>query len=142
MATVFRGRHQLSWEELPFRSGARPADWSPNFIFYKHLRTNFGADDNGGTRFALCRFVLRISINNTPLGTELKLEGKLDQDMVPHVRRAAESIPPGPRRGLDLSDLMFVDRSGERLLRELLDRGFELIACSNYVAELLHARNA
>jgi hypothetical protein len=44
---------------------------------------------------------------------------------------------PSNRINLDLSALIFVDAAGERLLRELIARGIEVVACSSYVAELL-----
>ena len=39
---------------------------------------------------------------------------------------------------LDLSCVQFVDAAGVKLLRDLLDQGVALGACSGLVAELLH----
>ena len=47
---------------------------------------------------------------------------------------------PSIRINLDLSALIFVDAAGERLLRDLIARGIEVVACSGYVAELLRSR--
>jgi hypothetical protein len=70
----------------------------------------------------------------------LKLEGKLSGAWVDEVRNAcAGGTVPSGRTLLDLSALTFVDAAGERLLRDLTGRGIEVVACSNYVAELLRS---
>lgn len=70
----------------------------------------------------------------------IKLEGKLLGPWVDEVRQAcaAGTIPAG-RTSLDLSALTFVDAAGEGLLRDLIGQGIEVVACSNYVAELLRS---
>jgi hypothetical protein len=70
----------------------------------------------------------------------IRLEGKLVEPWVEEVRRACPASR-GPR-GLDLSAITFVDAAGERLLRELLGEGIDVVACSGYVAELLRSRAA
>ena len=70
----------------------------------------------------------------------LKLEGKLLEPWVDEVRKAcASGTDPSGRTSLDLSALTFVDAAGEELLRELIDQGIEIVACSSYVAELLRS---
>jgi hypothetical protein len=57
---------------------------------------------------------------------------------VDEVRKAcASSTDPAGRASLDLSALTFVDAAGEKLLRELIGQGIEVVASSSYVAELL-----
>jgi hypothetical protein len=68
----------------------------------------------------------------------IKLEGKLVGPWVDEVRKAcAAGADPSSRTQLDLSALIFVDAAGERLLRDLIVRGIDVVACSSYVAELL-----
>jgi hypothetical protein len=70
----------------------------------------------------------------------IKLEGKLLRPWVDEVRKAcASGKDPAGRSSLDLSALTFVDAAGEELLRELIDQGIEIVACSSYVAELLRS---
>ena len=68
----------------------------------------------------------------------IKLEGKLLGPWVDEVTKAcADGTDPSSPINLDLSALIFVDAAGERLLRELIARGIQVVACSSYVAELL-----
>jgi hypothetical protein len=70
----------------------------------------------------------------------IKLEGKLLRPWVDEVRQAcAFGTDASGWISLDLSTLTFVDAAGEELLRELIGQGIEVIACSNYVAELLRS---
>ena len=70
----------------------------------------------------------------------IKLEGKLLGPWVDEVRKACiAGTDPSTRISLDLSALAFVDAAGERLLRDLIGRGSEVVACSGYVAELLRS---
>jgi hypothetical protein len=70
----------------------------------------------------------------------IKLEGKLLGPWVDEVSKAcAAGADPSCRINLDLSALIFVDAAGERLLRELIARGIQVVACSSYVAELLRS---
>jgi hypothetical protein len=71
----------------------------------------------------------------------IKIEGKLLGPWVDEVRTACTvSTDWSCPISLDLSTLTFVDAAGERLLRDLIDRGVEVVACSGYVAELLRSR--
>jgi ABC-type transporter Mla MlaB component len=69
----------------------------------------------------------------------LSLEGKLLGPWVTELARSCNELPCSPNRlRLDLSAVTFVDGPGLALLRDLLDRGATLAACSGLVAELLH----
>jgi hypothetical protein len=73
----------------------------------------------------------------------IKLEGKLLGPWVDEVRKACTvGAGPSSRINLDISALTFVDAAGEELLRDLIGRGVEVVACSGFVAELLRSRNA
>ena len=79
-------------------------------------------------------------IADTDSTQTMKLEGKLMGPWVDEVRKASASgTIPCTRIILDLSALAFVDAAGERLLRDLIGRGIEVVACSSYVAELLRS---
>jgi hypothetical protein len=70
----------------------------------------------------------------------LKLEGKLLRPWVDEVRKACVGASdPAGRPSLDLSALSFVDAAGAGLLWELIGLGIEIVACSNFIAELLRA---
>jgi hypothetical protein len=82
--------------------------------------------------------MLRLSqIAGMPRTQTFKLEGKLLGPWVDEVSKACAASTDHSRITLDLSALMFVDAAGERLLRDLLAQGIEVVACSSYVAELL-----
>ena len=79
-----------------------------------------------------------LRINRIENGRELTLElqGKLLAPWVEEVRAACE---PGNRPlRLNLEHVSFVDEAGAQLLTTLLRQGAALVACSNFVAELLH----
>jgi hypothetical protein len=85
--------------------------------------------------------MIRLTRIAGPRATQtIKLEGKLLEPWVDEVRKSCASgaLPTG-RTSLDLSTLTFVDAAGVGLLRELIDRGIEVVVCSSYVAELLRA---
>ena len=69
----------------------------------------------------------------------LKLEGKLKGPWVIEVRDAFahQEGRSTTRTYLDLSELTFADQAGAELLRDLVRKGVEIVACSSYVAELL-----
>lgn len=85
--------------------------------------------------------MLRITrVLNDDGGLTLRLEGKLLSTWVDELRRAcagrgATSATP---LALDLAHLTFADAEGARLLADLLSAGATLVACSSFVAELLH----
>jgi hypothetical protein len=69
----------------------------------------------------------------------LKLEGKLLAPWIGELESACgTSQLAADRVRLDLCDLTFVDEAGARFLERLIRDGARVIACSGYVAELLH----
>jgi len=68
-----------------------------------------------------------------------KLEGRLVGPWVAELRRLAETTL-AESRGLvlDVSDVSFVDREGEDLLRDLITRNVRLEHPSGFVRELLN----
>jgi anti-anti-sigma regulatory factor len=84
--------------------------------------------------------MLRINrVSHPDQPTTLKLEGKLLGPWVDVLRDACSSPAfPSDRVRLDLSAVQFVDAAGARLLEELIGEGVQIIACSGYIAELLH----
>lgn len=84
--------------------------------------------------------MLRITRVLDDRGLTLRLEGKLLSAWVDELRQAgaghgATSTQP---LTLDLAQLSFADAEGARLLADLLEGGATLVACSSFVAELLH----
>jgi hypothetical protein len=80
--------------------------------------------------------MLRVTeVNGAESARTLKLEGKLLEPWVGELLRACA---PAGRLSLDLSAVTFVDGAGVELLQTLLRRGVRVIACSGFVAELLH----
>jgi anti-anti-sigma regulatory factor len=67
--------------------------------------------------------------------TVLRLEGSLLAPWIPELVRVLETVPPDALV-IDLASLAYVDKQGERLLRDLTARA-ELRACSPLLAELL-----
>jgi hypothetical protein len=86
--------------------------------------------------------MLRLTrIASTHRTQTVKLEGKLLGPWVDEVSKACTAgTDPSIRINLDLSAFSVVDAAGERLLRDLIGRGIEVVACSGYVAELLRSR--
>jgi hypothetical protein len=82
--------------------------------------------------------MLKITRNHDgETGLLLRLEGKL---VGPWVQELAGVCPQAGRPchvRLDLSAVTFVDESGERMLRTLIDRGVTIAAVSGFVAALL-----
>jgi len=71
-------------------------------------------------------------------GVLLKLEGRLVGPWVPILRQVAENELSRDRGvAFDVSELSFVDRTGEELLRELIGRRVRLERPSGFVRELL-----
>ena len=71
--------------------------------------------------------------------TSWKLEGRLVGPWVGELRRLAETALADSRGlVLDVSDVSFVDRQGEDLLRELIARRVRLERPSGFLRELLN----
>jgi ABC-type transporter Mla MlaB component len=69
----------------------------------------------------------------------LKLEGKPLGLWVEELRIACQSQASSSNHiRLDLSAVTFVDAAGAKLLGDLIHQGAQIIACSGYLAELLH----
>ena len=69
----------------------------------------------------------------------LKLEGKLLGPWIGELESACgRSLLPPHRVRLDLCGLTFVDAAGARFLASLIRDGASVIACSGFVAEMLH----
>jgi ABC-type transporter Mla MlaB component len=82
--------------------------------------------------------MLRITTIHDSHGPALKLEGKLlapwtEEVCTACVDLAAQTTQPR----LDLKDLSFVDAAGIKLLKRLQGEGFDLAACSPFVAAVL-----
>lgn len=70
--------------------------------------------------------------------TTLRLEGEMVGARVEEVRQVIEkSLLAGLRLTLDLSELLFVDRDGVALFRELAGQQVEFINCSPFLSEQL-----
>ena len=83
--------------------------------------------------------VLRITEISNCDTTTLKLEGKLLEPWVAEMRSAFENAAARCQRvRLDLQHLSFADVDGIQLVRELRQRGADLAACSDFIAELLN----
>ncbi len=69
----------------------------------------------------------------------LKIEGKLVGPWIGELESACCTWDFVPERVLlDLARLTFVDAEGARLLKALIRDGARVIACSGFVAEMLH----
>ena len=69
----------------------------------------------------------------------IKLEGKLVGPWIDELKLACgESLSSPERVCLDLCDLTFIDAAGARFLAGLIRDGARVIACSGFVAEMLH----
>ena len=84
--------------------------------------------------------MLRISRTENGTSVTFRLEGKLREPWVAEFNKLL-SEPPDDNRTLrlDLAGVSFVDMAGTELLRVLVGRGAAIIACSQFVAELLNA---
>ncbi len=83
--------------------------------------------------------MLRILPIDDSQGRGLKLEGKLLGPWTDELRSACDQLTSQtPRRRLDLRELSYVDAAGIELLKKLRSEGFELAACSPFVATVLH----
>jgi ABC-type transporter Mla MlaB component len=69
----------------------------------------------------------------------LKLEGKLFEPWIGELESACGEARSTPDRVcLDLCDLTYIDAAGARFLTSLIRDGARVIACSRFVAEMLH----
>jgi anti-anti-sigma regulatory factor len=85
--------------------------------------------------------MLRIATLETPGdGATLSLEGRVIGPWVDELRQSCERIlATGASLTLDLSEVAFVERSGVRLLQNLVDGGVTIVNCPAFVCEQLKA---
>ncbi len=86
--------------------------------------------------------MLRITTNHLDQATRIfKLEGKLLGPWIGELESACSKSQVSPDRvRLDLHGLTFVDTEGARFLASLIRDGARVIACSGFVAEILHLK--
>ena len=76
--------------------------------------------------------MLRIAINDTASEQRWILQGQLAGPWVPELRSSWDKTQSG-RQGrkcvVDLSDVTFIDKSGEKMLRAMMKEGAQFIAC-------------
>jgi len=69
----------------------------------------------------------------------VKVEGEIRESCAGALREACATPGRRSRRArLDLSAVHYVDAEGVQLLRDLMDEGVEIAACSGFVSELLY----
>src|SRR5262249_521741 len=78
--------------------------------------------------------VIRITIDNSK-GSRLVVEGHLSGSAVDELRKSCATCAAGTV--LDLSGLIFADRSGAIFLNELIAAAFVIERCSGFIEELL-----
>ena len=84
--------------------------------------------------------MLRISIQNGPLTTRFKLEGKLAHEWVGEAKKTwAELTASDGKRKIvvDLFDVAFVDDAGGRLLAEMHHAGARLVGSGPLISALI-----
>lgn len=83
--------------------------------------------------------MLRITQIHDSHGPRLKLEGKLLGPWTDELRAACAGLTQQVRQPrIDLTEVSFVDAAGIKLLEDLRGEGFDLTACSHFVATVLH----
>jgi ABC-type transporter Mla MlaB component len=104
---------------------------------YSARTARFPADR--GANYARVNTMLRITKVAGPSSEQtLKLEGRLVGPWVDELLDTCSALLTGSSRiRLELSGVAFVDAAGAQLLRDLILRGVEMDACSNYIAELI-----
>lgn len=72
--------------------------------------------------------MLRITFQEDPVGTTVKLEGKLSGPWVEELERSWIEHPLQPSRQItvDLSDVTYIDPEGKRLLARMMGKGVYL----------------
>jgi len=87
--------------------------------------------------------MLRITTTHRDQATRtFKLEGKLLGPWIGELESAYSTSQVSPdRTHLDLHGLTFVDAEGARFLSSLIRDGARVIACSGFVAEILHLKD-
>jgi ABC-type transporter Mla MlaB component len=88
--------------------------------------------------------MLRIThVDDQASAQTLKLEGKLLEAWIPEFLSLCAAVEGNGRPiRLDLSELFYVDQAGASLLKNLVEQGYAVFSCSNFIAELLHLENS
>ena len=81
--------------------------------------------------------MLRITVQERSSGVTLMLEGKLIGPWVSELEKTWCSKSADKRVQVDLSEVSFVDASGEALLAQMCRRGAELIADSPLMKQII-----
>ena len=87
--------------------------------------------------------MLRITVNETPTEKRWILQGRLVGLWVSELRRAWKKAhqPENNRKCVvDLNDVTFIDKKGERLLRAMSKQGAQFIATGIYTKHVLQQR--
>ena len=88
--------------------------------------------------------MLKITITETPSERRWTLQGRLVGPWVDELRNSwknQQHSPRGQRCVIDLCDVTFIDKSGERLLRAIAKKGFKILAAGVYTKHVLERLN-
>ncbi len=79
--------------------------------------------------------MLKITASSTTTCVTLKLEGKLLEPWLGHLRQSYERAQAdGLVLHLDLADVSFIEEAGERVIAAMLRDGVAVVGCSIFVA--------
>lgn len=84
--------------------------------------------------------MLKITISETQRETRWILQGQLVEVWVDELRKSwkkRQRRPSSTRCVIDLNDVTFIDKKGERLLRAISKKGAELIANGIYTKHVI-----
>lgn len=83
--------------------------------------------------------MIRISVENGPLTTRLKLEGKLAHEWVGEAQKAWAELASRRNKKMivDLFDVSFVDAAGWQLLAEMHHAGARLVGSGPLISALI-----
>jgi hypothetical protein len=84
--------------------------------------------------------MLKITITNTTTEERWTLQGRLVVPWVKELRvnwKRAHRSTQGRRCIVNLHDVVFIDKSGERMLRCMFNQGAQLVASDVYVKQVL-----
>jgi hypothetical protein len=86
--------------------------------------------------------VLKITISKTPAETRWILQGRLVGVWVDELRTSWKKKPASKSAPcvIDLNEVIFIDKRGERLLRAMAKKGAQFIASGMYVKYVLQER--
>ena len=97
-----------------------------------------------GTAFALCNAtgegMLKITITNTAREERWTLHGRLVAPWVSELKvnwKREHKTDQGRRRIVNLDEVTFIDKSGERMLRSMSNQGAQFVTSNLYVRHVL-----